>query len=37
MLMKALQIVRPRSFETVQLPVPHLSSGDADRLLIQMR
>ena len=37
MLMKALQVVRPRSFETVQLPVPHLSSSNGDRLLIQMR
>ncbi len=35
MLMRALQVVRPRSFETVQTPVPHLSSGSADRLLIQ--
>jgi L-iditol 2-dehydrogenase len=37
MLMRALQVVRPRSFETVQVPVPHLSSGSADRLLIQTR
>jgi len=35
MLMKVLQVVRPRSFATVQVPVPHLSSGNADRLLIQ--
>jgi L-iditol 2-dehydrogenase len=37
MLMKALQVVRPRSFATVQVPAPHLSSGSADTLLIQTR
>jgi L-iditol 2-dehydrogenase len=37
MLMKALQVVRPRSFVTVQVPVPQLGSGtlSADRFLIQ--
>jgi threonine dehydrogenase-like Zn-dependent dehydrogenase len=37
MSMKALQVVRPRSFATVQLPVPDLGSGGADRLLIRTR
>ena len=37
MSMKALQLVRPRSFATVQAPVPDLGSGGADRLLIRTR
>ena len=37
MLMKAMQVVQPRSFVTVQVPIPHLTSGSPDRLLIQTR
>ena len=35
MLMKALQVVRPRSFEQVQVPVPALEPGSTDRILVQ--
>ena len=35
MLMKALQLVRPRSFESIQVPVPQLSSGSTDLILIR--
>lgn len=35
MLMKALQVVRPRSFVSVQVPVPNLRSGSPDRILIR--
>jgi len=35
MLMKALQVVRPRSFEQVQVPVPALEPGRTDHILIQ--
>jgi L-iditol 2-dehydrogenase len=37
MLMKTMQVVRPRSFVTMQVPVPHLTCGSPDRLLIQTR
>jgi len=37
MLMKAMQVVQPRSFVTAQVPIPHLTSGSPDRLLIQTR
>src|SRR5512139_3604434 len=35
--MKALQVVRPRSFAEVVVPVPQLSSSSTDQLLIQTR
>lgn len=35
MLMNALQLVRPRFFSTVRVPVPNLESGDPDRMLIR--
>lgn len=35
MLMRALQVVQPRSFVPVQASVPHTSSSNPDRLLIQ--
>jgi threonine dehydrogenase-like Zn-dependent dehydrogenase len=35
MLMKALQVVQPRSFVKVQVPVPHLRTGSTDRILIR--
>jgi L-iditol 2-dehydrogenase len=35
--MKALQVVRPRSFAVVEVPVPRLSSSYTDQLLIQTR
>jgi len=34
MLMNALQVVRPRSFERIQLPVPKLLNGE-DRILVR--
>lgn len=34
-MMKALQLVSPRIFKTVQVPVPSLSDGTPDRLLIR--
>jgi L-iditol 2-dehydrogenase len=33
--MRALQVVRPRTFQTVDVPVPSLSDGGPDRLLIR--
>jgi len=33
--MKALQVTRPRTFEVMQVPVPDLEAGDADRILVQ--
>lgn len=33
--MKALQLVSPRVFRTVQIPVPSLGNGNPDRLLIR--
>jgi L-iditol 2-dehydrogenase len=33
--MKALQLVSPRTFKTVEVPVPSLSEGNPDRLLIR--
>src|SRR5512139_298553 len=35
--MKALQVVRPRSFAEVEVPVPQLSSSDTEHLLIRTR
>jgi len=35
MLMKALQLVQPRSFTSVQVPVPTLKSSGPDRILIR--
>jgi len=35
MLMNALQLVRPRSFSTVRVPIPNLGAGDAERMLIR--
>jgi threonine dehydrogenase-like Zn-dependent dehydrogenase len=35
MLMNALQLVRPRSFSAVRVPVPNLASGDPDRILVR--
>jgi L-iditol 2-dehydrogenase len=35
--MKALQVVRPRSFAVMEVPVPQLSSSSTDQLLIQTR
>jgi L-iditol 2-dehydrogenase len=32
---KALQVVNPRSFDRVQIPVPHLPSGSTDRILVR--
>jgi len=37
MLMNAMQLVRPRSFTAVRVPVPGLASGDPDRMLIRTR
>ena len=33
--MKALQVVQPRTFVSVRVPVPHLSSDDPDRILVR--
>lgn len=33
--MKALQLVRPRVFEPVRVPVPRLSSGESDAILVR--
>ncbi|MBN2318912.1 MAG: zinc-binding dehydrogenase [Acidobacteria bacterium] len=35
MMMKALQVVRPREFEPIQVPVPQLSSGDGEGILVR--
>ena len=35
--MKAMQLVSPRTFKTVEVPVPHLSDGGPDRMLIRTR
>jgi len=35
MLMNALQLVRPRSFAAVRVPVPDLAPGSSDRILIR--
>jgi len=35
--MKALQLVRARTFEMVNAPIPHLSVGNPDRLMIRTR
>ena len=35
MLMRALQLVQPRSFVSIQVPVPKLSSGNPDQILIR--
>jgi L-iditol 2-dehydrogenase len=35
MLMKALQVVRPRSFEQIQVPIPQLPSQGNDRILVR--
>jgi L-iditol 2-dehydrogenase len=35
MLMKALQVVRPRSFDRVQVPVPRLAPEPTDRILVR--
>jgi L-iditol 2-dehydrogenase len=35
MLMKALQVVRPRSFEQIQVPIPQLQSQRNDRILVR--
>ncbi len=35
MLMKALHMVQPHSFITVQVPVPHLPSGSPERILVR--
>lgn len=37
MMMKALQLVQPGSYEAVQVPAPILGPGDSDRLLIRTR
>jgi L-iditol 2-dehydrogenase len=34
-LMKALQVVQPRTFVSIQVPTPRLSSDDSDRILIR--
>ncbi len=34
-MMKALQVVRPRSFDRVQVPVPHLPADVSDRILVR--
>jgi L-iditol 2-dehydrogenase len=33
--MKALQVVRPRAFMSVELPVPHLSPGSPERIVVR--
>jgi L-iditol 2-dehydrogenase len=33
--MNALQVIRPRSFVTVQAPVPHLRASNPDRILVR--
>ena len=33
--MKALQLVQPRSFVSVELPIPHLSPGSPERLVVR--
>jgi L-iditol 2-dehydrogenase len=33
--MKALQVVRPRSFVSVELPVPHLTAGGPNRIVVR--
>ena len=33
--MKTLQVVRPRSFAIVQAPVPHLTDGDPEKILVR--
>ena len=33
--MKALQVVNPRSFDRVQIPVPHLPPESTDRILVR--
>jgi L-iditol 2-dehydrogenase len=35
MLMKALQVVRPRTFQPIRIPVPHLPPGATDGILIR--
>jgi threonine dehydrogenase-like Zn-dependent dehydrogenase len=35
MQMKALQVVRPRSFEQIQLPVPRLPAGENEHILVR--
>ena len=35
MLMNALQLVRPRSFSAVRVPIPSLAPGNPDRMLIR--
>jgi L-iditol 2-dehydrogenase len=35
MLMKALQVVRPRSFEQIHVPIPQLPSQGNDRILVR--
>jgi len=35
--MKALQLVKPRSFVTVQLPIPNLRLDSSDRILVRTR
>jgi L-iditol 2-dehydrogenase len=35
MLMKALQVVNPRSFDRVEIPVPHLPPESTDRILVR--
>jgi L-iditol 2-dehydrogenase len=35
MMMKALQVIRPRMFETVQVPVPQISADDKDGILVR--
>lgn len=35
--MKALQLVRARTFEMVNAPIPHLGDGNPDRLMIRTR
>jgi L-iditol 2-dehydrogenase len=35
MLMRALHLVRPRSFDSIQIPVPQLPLGSHDRILVR--
>ena len=35
MQMKALQLVRPRSFNQIQIPVPQLQTEDNERILVR--
>lgn len=37
MLMNALQLVQPRSFTNIRVPIPQLSSGNPDQILIRTR